>query len=40
LPQDLLSVAALVIGLAALVVNAWRGRSFITLIMDVVHHRI
>ena len=39
LPQGMLSVFALLVGLVALVVNAWRSASFLRAMVDVVRRR-
>ena len=39
LPQGILSVFALVVGLLALAVNAWRGRPFIQDVMGTLRRR-
>lgn len=39
LPEGVLSVAAVAIGLVALLVNAWRGRAFIASVMAIVQRR-
>ena len=40
LPQGLLSVAAIAIGFAALIVNAWRGRTFVRAVATAIGHRL
>jgi lysyl-tRNA synthetase class 2 len=40
LPQGMLSVAALAIGVAALLINMWRGRAFLAAVGTAVQRRV